>query len=228
MTLRALIFDVDGTLAETEELHRACFNAAFAEAGLDWLWEPAEYRRLLAVTGGKERIRAHERALGTLPMDEDTLASLHARKTALYGERMAAGEVRLRPGVDALIREARARGLALAVATTTSRPNVDALCRAAWGSAAESVFDAVAAGDEVAAKKPAPDVYRLALRRLGIGPSEALAFEDSEAGVSSAKAAGIRVVAAPSLYTAHQDLSAAAVLVPDLADPGVLELAREI
>jgi HAD superfamily hydrolase (TIGR01509 family) len=163
---------------------------------------------LLTAPGGKERRAAHRAAVGHGP-DDATIARLHVEKTDRYGAFIAAGGVSLRPGVAEVIAAGRAAGLALAVATTTNRPNVEALCAAVWGCAAEAVFDVIAAGDEVAAKKPAPDIYRLALDRLAVPASAALAFEDSRNGVVSAQAAGLRVIATPSLYTAGDDLAAA-------------------
>jgi len=215
MTLRALIFDVDGTLAETEEIHRRAFNETFAAHGLDWHWDRATYARLLRVTGGKERMRAWRDGLGHALPDDVTIAAMHGDKTGRYGAILAQG-VALRPGVAALLRQARARGLALAVATTTSPANVEALTRACWGRPARQVFDVIAAGDEVAAKKPAPDVYLLALARLGLSPDCAIAFEDSLNGLRSAQAAGLRVVATPGIYTAQEDLSAANWLLESL------------
>lgn len=206
--VRALVFDVDGTLAETEEVHRQAFNETFAAHGLDWHWSREDYRILLKVTGGKERMAAHRAAVGHGPEDA-VIARLHKEKTERYGAIIAAGGLSLRPGVADLIEAARASGLALAVATTTNRPNVEALARAVWGCPAGEVFDVIAAGDEVAAKKPAPDVFNLALDRLGLPASEALAFEDSRNGVLSARAAGLRVIVTPSLYTAGDDLSEA-------------------
>ncbi len=217
MTLRALILDVDGTLAETEEAHRRAFNDSFAEAGLDWHWTVSDYTQLLKTTGGKERMAAHRAAVGHGPSDAE-IAALHRRKTARYGEILAQGGVALRPGVADLIRTARARGLTLAIATTTNRPNVDALAMACWNQPAAQVFDVIAAGDEVAAKKPAPDVFLLALQGLAIPPDQALAFEDSRNGLHSARAAGLRVVVTPSLYTQSEDFSGADLIVPDLTD----------
>ena len=198
MTLRAIIFDVDGTLAETEELHRRAFNEAFAAAGLDWHWDRADYRRLLKVTGGKERIAAHVAAAGVASPD---IPALHRDKTERYTALMAAGEIALRPGIAELIADARSEGLRIAIATTTSRPNVDALIRATMGADTGAIFDAVAAGDEVAAKKPAPDVYLLALHRLNLTAPEAVALEDSLNGFTSAHAAGLRCIVAASAYT---------------------------
>jgi HAD superfamily hydrolase (TIGR01509 family) len=215
VTLAALIFDVDGTLAETEEAHRAAFNGAFAARGMGWHWAPDDYRTLLATTGGKERIAAHAARIGAA-LSADAIAALHADKTARYTELIAAGELPLRPGVADLVAAARAAGLRLAVATTTSRPNIEALTLAAWGLPAAEVFDVIAAGDEVARKKPAPDVFLLALDRLGVAPEAALALEDSRNGLSSARAAGLRVLVTPSLYTDHEDHAAADWVVPSL------------
>lgn len=210
MRLKALIFDVDGTLAETEEGHRAAFNAAFRAAGLGWHWSVADYARLLTTTGGKERIARYGDEVAAGPLD---VKALHADKTARYTAWVAAGGIRLRPGIAELIAMAREGGLKLAVATTTSRPNVEALAQAAFGRCAAEVFDVLACGDEVAAKKPAPDVYRLALARLGLGPEQALAFEDTPMGVASARGAGLRVVASPGIYSQGTDLSAAQKVV---------------
>jgi HAD superfamily hydrolase (TIGR01509 family) len=219
--IEALVFDVDGTLAETEEAHRLSFNQAFREAGLDWDWTRELYTELLKVTGGKERI-AHYIDSGArfgLPGDRAAgIKALHARKTVLYADLMAAGEVGLRPGVAALISEAKTRGLRLAIATTTSRPNVDALLTATLGEAAIRDFDPIACGDMVEAKKPAPDIYRLAMERLGLPPARALALEDSRNGVLSAKSAGLKVAASPSLYSAKDDVSDADVIVADLSE----------
>lgn len=217
MRLAALVFDVDGTLAETEEVHRAAFNAAFAAEGLEWRWSVDDYRRLLTTTGGKERIARHIREIGAEGAGID-VAALHADKTRRYVEMVEGGGLLLRPGVAALIAAARARGLRLAVATTTSRPNVEALTRATFGRPADAVFDVIAAGDEVAAKKPAPDVYLLALDRLGLPAARCIAFEDSANGLAAARGAGLPCVAAPGLYTEHETFDGAARVVADLTE----------
>lgn len=211
--VEALIFDVDGTLAETEELHRAAFNRAFAEAGLPWVWSREDYRRLLKTTGGKERIAAYMAEIGAQGLD---IPALHRAKTAIYTGLMAEGGLPLRPGVAALIARARASGKRLAIATTTSRPNVDALCAACFGQASDRVFDVLACGDEVPAKKPAPDVYLLALQRLGLPATACLAFEDSANGLRAAQAAGLRTIVTPSLHTVGEDFTGALDLRPDL------------
>ncbi|MFN3938837.1 MAG: HAD family hydrolase [Gemmobacter sp.] len=212
--MRALIFDVDGTLAETEELHRRAFNETFAAAGLAWHWTPADYGRLLKTTGGKERIARFMAETGASGVD---IPALHAAKTDRYTRLMAEGGLALRPGVADLIARARARGVRLAVATTTSRPNVEALCRACLGGPAAAVFDVLACGDEVARKKPAPDVFLLALDRLGLPAADCLAFEDSRNGLDSARGAGLRCVVTPSAYTSTEDFAGAALVLRDLA-----------
>ena len=222
MPLEALIFDVDGTLAETEETHREALNATFADFGLPWSWDQPTYRRLLRVMGGKERLRhfiEHDRpqkageALAALP-------ELHAAKNERYGALVANGGVRLRPGVERLIREARAEGLRLAIATTTSLANVEALLAATLGPDGPGMFEAVATGDAVATKKPAPDVFELAVRLLRVDPSRAIAFEDTVYGLRAATAAGLRSVVTPSFYTDDQDFSGAAAVFDNLGDPG--------
>ncbi|SDN58827.1 haloacid dehalogenase superfamily, subfamily IA, variant 3 with third motif having DD or ED [Methylobacterium phyllostachyos] len=219
--LSALIFDVDGTLAETEDLHRRAFNRAFAALGLTWRWDAALYADLLTVMGGKERL-AHY--IETRRPDEaaalHALApEIHARKTAAYSDLVTEGGLPLRPGIGRLIGEARAAGIRLAVATTTSRPNVERLLAANFPPGAEP-FDVIAAGDEADRKKPAPDVFLLALAGLGIPASEAVAFEDSAAGISSARAAGLPVLATRSRYTDSHRLDGAFSAVSDLGEPG--------
>jgi len=214
--LKALIFDVDGTLAETEELHRAAFNEAFAAAGLDWRWDQALYEALLAVTGGKERIAYFQQRAGLAQaLSAAEIAALHADKTARYTARVNAGGLELRTGVRRLLAEARHAGLRLAIATTTSRPNVDALLKAA---APLPAFDVIAAGDEVPAKKPAPDVFLAALRDLGLPASDCVAFEDTANGLASARGAGLRCVVTCSAYGGTGPFAGAAAVVSHLGD----------
>lgn len=209
---KALVFDVDGTLAETEEAHRAAFNDTFPAFGLDWTWDRDLYRELLKTTGGKERMRAFAGGCG---IDPETLpiAEIHKTKTALYGDLILGGSVPLRPGIADLLADAAKHGVRLAVATTTNLPNVDALIRGAIGCAASDVFEVIAAGDMVAAKKPAPDVFRLAIERLGLAAMDCLAFEDSRNGLASARAAGLPCLVCPSWYTSDDDFDGATAIV---------------
>ncbi|MCP1198393.1 HAD family hydrolase [Notoacmeibacter sp. MSK16QG-6] len=216
MSVEALIFDVDGTLAETEEAHRQAFNAIFEQYGLDWHWSIHDYTRLLEVTGGKERMRHFRDINGRSEPDDAEIRLMHSQKTDRYAAILSKGALPLRAGVKTLIEKARNAGLKTAIATTTSGANVEALCQCCWGLPAGEIFDAVAAGDEVEAKKPAPDVYLLVLSRLGLSADKAIAFEDSENGLRSAKAAGLRTVVTPSAFTSHQDFSSADWVVSSL------------
>ncbi|MFA7238767.1 MAG: HAD family hydrolase [Sulfuricellaceae bacterium] len=222
--LKALIFDVDGTLAETErDGHRVAFNAAFREFGLDWEWNAALYGKLLAVSGGKERIRYYLdrfRRDFAQPSDLDALIkSLHQAKTRHYVELLERGGIPLRPGVKRLITEARNAGLRLAIATTTAPDNVAALLRCSLAPDAESWFEVIAAGDIVPAKKPAPDIFLWALDKLKLAPGDCLAFEDSENGLKSSLGAGLKTVVTVSDYTVDQDFSGAAAVLSDLGEP---------
>lgn len=221
--IEALIFDVDGTLADTEEAHRQAFNDAFRAHGLEFWWSRGLYRELLQVTGGKERLAAFFDRIRPPPSERERLSGLiprlHATKTAFYLESMKMGRVPLRPGVRRLMDEGRAAGVRLAIASTTSPDNVSALLEGALGDDALAEFSVVATGDVVPRKKPAPDVYLLALGHLGIAPHRAVAFEDSAIGVAAAKAAGVFTVAAPTDWTRGQDLAAADLVLPSLADP---------
>ncbi len=230
--LQALILDVDGTLAETErDGHRPAFNAAFKEAGLPWHWDVALYGELLAVTGGKERMNHYARhyapELAAKPGFDNLVRKLHLLKTERYVELVHAGRIPLRPGVGPLLRAARSAGLRLAIATTTSPENVSALLRASLAPEAESWFDAIGAGDVVAKKKPAPDIYLWVLERLQLPAAACLAIEDSAHGLRAALAAGLPTLVTEAQYTRGQDFSGALAILPDLG--GVtLETLRRI
>lgn len=232
LNISALVFDVDGTLADTEEAHREAFNRAFLAHGLEFCWSRALYRELLQVTGGKERLAAFfERirlTVGERRRLSGLIPGLHATKTAFYRHRIERGGVPMRPGVRRLMIEARAAGVRLAIASTTSPANVSALLEGALGNEALDEFSVIATGDAVPRKKPAPDIYLLALGRLGVTARCAVAFEDSAIGVAAAKAAGLFTVATPSPWTREQDFAAADLVLPSLADPdSPLEMADE-
>ncbi len=211
----AFIFDVDGTLADTELVHLEAFNAAFAQEGLDWVWDVPLYTRLLEVSGGRERIRHYWQQVNAGVQDIDGTAlqvwidHLHELKTAHYEERVRAGAVRLRPGVLALIEAARAAGLRLAIATTTSPVNIAALLRSAMGPDWRLAFEVVEDASTAPLKKPHPQVYLQTLQRLGLPASQCLAFEDSANGLRAARAAGLATVVTPNAFTAHHDFAGA-------------------
>ncbi len=232
MTLSALIFDVDGTLADTEELHREAFNRAFVDYRFDWEWSPADYRQLLAITGGKERLAHFIAALDVREDDRSLFQSyigeLHAAKTAHYIQRIRSHPVPLRAGVEPLLREARRMGLRLAIASTTTRRNIEALLSAALGPDATSWFEVITCGDDVPRKKPAPDIYLAALQLLRLPAGQCVAFEDSANGLASAKAAGIYTVITPTLLTEDEDFSGADWLLPDLTALNLTALADRV
>jgi HAD superfamily hydrolase (TIGR01509 family) len=219
---RAIIFDVDGTLAETEEAHRKAFNRAFEEAGLSWHWDQDLYRKLLAVTGGKERIRFFIEDFGGEGAPEDGLdafiKALHATKTEAYVDIVTGGGLELRPGVRKLINAARERGYRLAIATTTTPANIDALFAATLGDNGHDLFDVICAGDSVPNKKPAPDVYLLALEKLDLPDHSCVAIEDSRNGLLSSRAAGIETIVTPGIYTREENFDEAAVVIDELED----------
>lgn len=228
-TRQALIFDVDGTLAETErDGHRPAFNAAFRDCGLAWHWDEQRYGALLAITGGKERIRHyathHAPAIAARPDFDALVGQVHRIKTAHYLRLVDQGQLPLRPGIARLINEARQAGLRLAIATTTTPANVDALLRANLGPDAPGWFDVIGAGDIVPAKKPAPDIYQWVLDRLALPPSACLAIEDSEIGLKSALTAGLRCVVTVSEYTRGQDFRGAWQVLQGLAGSSLEQL----
>lgn len=228
LQLQALIFDVDGTLAETErDGHRVAFNQAFLQAGLDWDWSVETYGPLLEVAGGKERIRFFweqhcPEFVPTLPdglTQQDWIAALHQAKTSYYTQLLQAGGITLRPGVERLLREARETGLRLAIATTSALDNVLALLETALGPESPGWFEIIAAGDIVPAKKPAPDIYFYVLQQMRLKPQHCLVIEDSQAGLQAARQAGLTTVITTNDYTQSQDFAGAAVVLNHLGEP---------
>ncbi len=226
--LAALIFDVDGTLAETErDGHRVAFNEAFAACGLDWHWDDATYARLLGVTGGMERMLAWWAGLQPQPPRPEAVAAMrealrpvHQEKTRRYADRVALGHVQLRPGIARLLREAHRVGMRLAIASTTVPANVETLLRLTIGPEAPGWIEQLSAGDMVPRKKPAPDIYLHALEHLGLEANQVLALEDSQLGLSAARSAGLRCIVTRALYTEGEDFSGAWAELDQLGEPG--------
>lgn len=219
--LNALIFDVDGTLANTErDGHRVAFNRTFNDADLNWHWSIAHYGELLAVTGGKERMFYHAQkndpSFAAQSNVDNIIRDLHANKTKHYIDILNQGEIPLRPGVEALLNHARASNLTLAIATTTTPQNVDALLKNTLGEAAISWFDCIGAGDIVANKKPASDIYDYVLEKLALPAGKCIAFEDSENGLISAKQANLTTIITRNEYTLDHDFTQADVVMDEL------------
>lgn len=229
MKLEALIFDVDGTLADTELAHLAAFNQAFAQEGIGWQWDVPLYTQLLEVSGGKERmlhywgqVRPDVTDLGNGV--QATVARLHELKTAAYEQAVRDGAVQLRPGVLKLIEAAHAEGLRLAIATTTSAVNIVALLRRAIGPDWQRFFTVVEDASTAPRKKPDPMVYQQTLARLAVPAAACLAFEDSANGLVAARTAKLATIVTPNDFTAHHDFTGALRVLPDLAGVSVAQL----
>jgi HAD superfamily hydrolase (TIGR01509 family) len=221
--IAAVIFDVDGTLAETErDGHRIAFNRAFADAGLPWRWDESRYGELLAVTGGRERIAYYAQRFAPDWLASSgaprRIAELHSRKNAHYAAIVEAGELHLRPGLPALLDALVAAGMRLAIATTTSRANLEVLLRSALGSCGLRRFEVLVCGEDVQRKKPDPEAYALALRRLRLDSAQGIAVEDSANGLRAARGAGIETVIVRSLYTQAEDFSSALAVFDGYAE----------
>jgi len=228
--LQALIFDVDGTLADTESAHRAAFNQAFVELGMDWHWDMALYTELLGISGGKERIQhywkqAHPdiKALDGQAV-QDTINRIHELKTAAYEQAVQDGAVALRPGVLKLIEAAFTDGMRLAIATTTSPVNITALLRTAIGPDWRQYFMVIEDASTAPLKKPHPQVYLQTLQRLQLPARACLAFEDSANGLQAAAAAGLATIITPNNFTAHHDFKGALRVLPSLREVSVAHL----
>ncbi len=228
--LKALVFDVDGTLADTEMAHLAAFNHAFAEEGLDWHWDEPNYTKLLEISGGKERMLHYWKQVHPDVKDidggglKDTIDRLHAMKTAAYENAVQSGAVQLRPGVLNLIQKAHQAGLRLAIATTTSPVNIAVLLRNAIGPDWKELFAVIEDASTAPKKKPHPQVYSQTLTRLALTGADCLAFEDSSNGLRAAVSAGLPVIVTPNSFTAHHDFAGALKVLPDLSGTTVEQL----
>jgi HAD superfamily hydrolase (TIGR01509 family) len=220
--LQALIFDSDGTLADNEEVHRQAFNLAFAAAGLAWDWSPEQYTELLAISGGKERITRFAKRVDPVraaqPAFAEFVRQLHEDKTRRYAALLREGGVRLRPGVERVLQEARREGLTLAIATSSAWSNLKTLLDANLPQEWPTWFSAIETADTVTVKKPSPAVYEAVLKRIGLPADQCLALEDTENGLRAATAAGITTIITPHQYTAAGDFGAAAAVLDGLGD----------
>jgi HAD superfamily hydrolase (TIGR01509 family) len=221
--LKAIIFDVDGTLAATEETHRQAFNAAFNEFNIPFQWSVSEYIELLNISGGKERILKFLQLKKFTAPEKDNLRNytlkVHQRKSEIYREKLIAGHLGLRNGVERLINEAKDKGIIMAIATSTSTANVETVLKSARGEDALSCFEVLVSCDLVADKKPSPAVYQYALANLGLRPEHCIVLEDTSNGNRAALSAGIKTVVTTHPLTVDEDFTGASLVVDQLGEP---------
>lgn len=230
MPLKALLFDVDGTLADTEpQGHLPAYNRAFRDLGLEWKWSKTLYRQLLLQPGGRERIdyylQQHDPDLGLhkdeIDKDRDAwVNAVHQVKSKHFRSRLKSGRVPLRPGVARLMREAADAGLQLAIVTNASKATLNPFLTHTLGADLRQYIDVIVSGEDVADKKPAPDIYLQACERLGCTPADCIALEDSAVGLQAARRAGVAVVVTVNADTQRQDFSEAMLVVDHLGEPG--------
>ena len=221
--LKAIIFDMDGTLAATEETHRQAFNEAFKEFHTPFQWSVSEYIQLLSISGGKERIFKFLKLQNfNVPENEklrDYTLRIHQRKSEIYRKKLIAGHIGLRNGVERLIKEARQKGISMAIATCTSKANVEVVLKSVLGEDALSYFETLVSSDLVADKKPSPAVYQYALANLGLKPEHCIVLEDTSNGNRAALSAGIKTVVTTHPLTVDEDFTGASLVVDQLGEP---------
>ncbi len=225
MSLKALIFDVDGTLADTElNGHRVAYNRAFDKLGVPWHWSEKVYGEILTVSGGKERMKYFvENYQPDIPDGspvEVLIPTIYDAKTKIFKDMLLTGMIPLRSGVERLFKEARDAGIRLAIATTTAPSNVQYILSSNLGEASLDWFDIIAAGDIVANKKPSPEIYQLVLDEMGWQADECVAFEDSENGCLSARAANLPVIITVTSYTRDEPFIDADLILDQFGDEG--------
>lgn len=220
--IKAVFFDQDGVIIDTErDGHRVSFNMTFKEFGFTDEWSVEYYHELLQIAGGKERMKHHWKTKGfSKPMTEEEIDNLvkdmHKRKTALFVELIETGKLPLRAGIHRFMKEAMQAGLKIAICTTSNEQAAKAITEKVLS---DIKFDEVLAGDVVQKKKPDPEIYNLALSKLGLNADEAFVVEDSKNGVTAAKGAGLKVIVTTNGYTEKEDVNAGDIIVSCLGDP---------
>jgi len=220
--LTTIIFDMDGTLANTEEIHRQAFNQAFAEFELPINWGPQEYARLLSISGGRQRIYQYlkEAVINTRKDNRKYAREIHIRKSEIYREKLNAGHIALRRGVLRLIREARKNHVRMGIATSSSLSNIKTLINTTLGNQGLDYFDSIVSCDLISDQKPSPAIYQYALAELGAHPWNCIAIEDTSNGNRAALAAGIKTIITTHEFTIDNDFSGASLVLDDMGEPG--------
>jgi HAD superfamily hydrolase (TIGR01509 family) len=220
--MEALIFDCDGVLVDTErDGHRVAFNMAFKEMGIPVEWDVAEYKELVRVAGGKERMKFYFDQTSwpeQYPEKEKLIYDLHALKTRLFTGLIESGKLPLRPGVKRLVDEAIAAGLKLAVCSTSNEKSVRSIIELLLGKERQVRFGTILAGDIVSKKKPDPEIYDLCASTLGVNPENCFVVEDNRNGLLAAKAAGFNCLITTNDYSKEEDFTEADFIVDELGD----------
>jgi HAD superfamily hydrolase (TIGR01509 family) len=226
MTLKALLLGSIGVLVETSDLQRQAFNSAFANVGLDWHWDADRYRDLLAINGGKRRLRHVADETGT-DLTDQQIDAIHTDKSARYQQMIDEQGLTLRPGITDLIQAARADGIAVAFVSGTSRANIDAIDSALGQASPYAAFSLITDADTVENRKPAPDVYEYVLRHFGYEPHEVVAVEDTASSMQSPLDAGVPCIGYPGAYHVGADFAGALALTTDPTEIGSIEWVRD-
>ena len=225
MLLSAVFFDVDGTIAETEELHRKSFNESFKEFNLDWFWDKPIYKELINIGGGKERIQHYMKRAWPEMLEYKNLSkyidSIHKVKNEIYEDYVKEEKLTFRPGVKRLISELKENKIRIALVSSSSKTNIENLLLNGLQFKSIEFFDLIAHGDSTKNKKPSPEIYEWALEKLKLSAQSCIAIEDSPRGIDSAVSAKIKVIATPSELTIDENFEAADLVVSDLGEPGI-------
>ncbi len=223
MKLKGIIFDVDGTIADTEEIHRQAFNQAFSEFDLNWHWTKSDYHELLTISGGKERFKKclnDDKALKSKIENPGLfIQELHNRKSEHYRSMLASDGIQLRPGIIRLINEAQDKGILLGIATSSSLANLTTLLNTTLNIDPNELFNAIVCSDTILDKKPSPVVYQCALAGLGLTPDTCISIEDTRNGNLSALSAGLHTIITTHAYTIDNDFTGASLVVNHLGEP---------
>lgn len=222
MKLKGIIFDVDGTIADTEEYHRQAFNRAFEEFELTWHWSPEAYRKILLISGGKERFRyclkKDEELCQRIDDINQFINDLHQCKSEHYRTFLRNGAIQARPGIKRLVQEARNKNIQLGIATSSSTANFYTLVEQIFDASPEKIFNTIVTSDHVVDKKPSPAVYQCAISSLGLNADECVAIEDTENGNNAALNAGIKSIVTTHAYTIDNNFTDAALVLNHLGD----------